>query len=262
MNLVVGYPIEHSLSNILHGEIYREIGVEAEWGIMSDPSIENIVDRIRRDGIELTAVTIPHKESVIDHLDEIDKKAKEIGAVNTIINKSGKLIGYNTDIVGIEVALNNADLKDKNVLLLGAGGAARPVAYYVNENGGKLFCYNRTKEKADKIVNDFGGQAINIEDLESMKFSVIINATPIGMTPSVNESPIDKSFFSSEQVAFDLVYNPADTQFLKEAKEVGAKVVSGLDMLVAQGIRQDELWLGRDIDVDLKEVKKILKSKI
>lgn len=245
---IIGFPLSHSLSPLLHNAMYEREGVNAEMKAYANESITDLIKLIRETPIELTAVTIPHKQTVIEFLDEVDPAAIAIGAVNTIINRNGKLIGYNTDVVGIAKALEGVVLKDKNVLIIGAGGAAQAVGYYVEQKEGRMFCLNRNAEHAKSFVQKFGGRAISAEELENQEFDVIINTTPIGMSPHEAESPLTKNVFKPSQTVFDLIYNPLETKFLHEAKAAGAKTISGLTMFIAQGLGQERLWLGRGIE--------------
>ncbi len=261
MNAVIGDLLTHSLSPILHDEIYRQFGIESKLIKDEDVDIEKLVGRIREQPYELTAVTIPHKQAIIRYLDEIDCEAKKIGAVNTVINKNGKLVGYNTDIVGIRKALAGVVLSDKNVLVFGAGGAARPVAYFVSQCGGKEFYCSRTLARARGLADEFGGTAIEEYDLGQISFDVIINATPVGMYPKIDDTPIKSEILSPKQTVFDIVYNPLQTKLLQIAKEIGANVIYGLDMFIYQGIEQVNLWQGKNIDVDFAEIKnKLIKQ--
>ena len=226
--------------------------------------IEFLVNEIKEKKYELISVTMPYKQTVMKHLDEIDIVAEKIGAVNTIINKNGKLSGYNTDVCGVEYALRGVEIKNKTVLLIGAGGVAQPVAYYINEFGGNLLIYNRNKERAEDLKKDFGGEVVEIEKLIDKDIDIIVNTTPIGMYPDIDNLPVNPSILSSKQVVFDVIYNPLKTKLLTEAEKLGAKTISGLDMFIAQGIRQDEIWLGREINANKygSELRDLLISKI
>ncbi|MFZ2189158.1 MAG: shikimate dehydrogenase, partial [Candidatus Magasanikiibacteriota bacterium] len=232
MNAVIGYPLEHSLSPVLHNELYRLLDIENEFIKFESDDIDFLVKEIKEKKYELVSVTMPHKQSIIQHLDEVDGVAKKIGAVNTVINKNGKLTGYNTDVYGIEYVLHNVDIKNKNVLIIGAGGVARPVAYYISNNEGNLFYINRTRDKAEILKKDFGGEVVEMENLKSEEIDIIINTTSIGMYPDDN-MPIDKNFLTNKHTIFDVIYNPIKTNLLIEAEKCGAKIISGLDMFIA-----------------------------
>lgn len=243
LNAVIGNPLGHSLSPEFHNAQYARRGLDTVMLAFPHENVEKLVDAIRTLGIGLTAVTIPHKENILEFLDEIDPLAKRIGAVNTIIQKGNKLHGFNTDYHGIAIALQDLKLNGKNVLLLGAGGAARPAAAYLADEKANVFCLNRSLERAQNLVDNFGGQAINSEDLSALSFDLIINATPIGMSPNVDETPLDEKYLNAKQVVFDFIYNPIETRLLREATAKGAKTLSGKIMFEAQALEQINLYI-------------------
>jgi len=247
LTAVIGNPIGHSLSPLLHNDIYVREDIDAVMLAFQNPSIAELVQAMRALPIHLTAITLPHKESVIPLLDEVDAKALAIGSVNTVVNTNGKLKGFNTDVVGIAVALKDATLKGKSVLIFGAGGAARAVAYHMKECGAKIHSYDRTFKKAQTLCEKFGGTALELDAMNGTQFDVIVNATPVGLHPNENATPVSKDMIHKESVVFDLVYNPLETRLMREAREVGAQIISGLTMLVEQALEQERLWLGREI---------------
>ena len=251
LTAVVGNPVRHSLSPVLHNTIYANEKVDAVMLAFENASIETLVGAIRALPIGLTAVTIPHKQKIIPLLDEVDPVATAIGAVNTVVNRAGKLYGYNTDVVGFAHALKDVPLKGKNVLLLGAGGAAHTAAYHLQQAGANMFCYNRRDaEQAKVLCRDFSGTAIPLEAIRDYSFDVIVNATPVGMAPNSDASPIEPDIIRPGATVFDFIYTPLKTRLLKDAAAKGARAISGLGMLVAQGIEQERLWLGREIKDD------------
>lgn len=247
LTAVIGDPITHSMSPIIHNAIYKNEGVDAVMLAFGNPSIEALVNAIRALPIHLVAITMPHKQSVIPLLDSISDDAREIGSVNTILNRGGKLAGHNTDITGIAEALKSVVIKDKDVLLIGAGGVAQPVAFHLRKNGAKIFCNNRDLMQAETLCKKFGGTVIDAKKMNSMSFDIIVNATPIGMPPNVDTSPVPKALIRPNSVVFDVVYTPLQTKLLREAHEQGATAISGLTMFIAQAIEQQRLWLGRDV---------------
>ena len=241
LNAVIGYPITHSKSPALHNPVYRALGLDAILLPFGNTDVSKLISAIRTLPIHLTAVTMPHKGSVMGFLDHIDPIAKKVNAVNTILNKNGVLTGYNTDVVGIAYALRRCKLKNKNVLLIGAGGAGRAVAYVVAKEGGNLMYLNRDPEEALRLKKMFGGRLVSRKELTPERIDVIINATPVGMKPKTSGIPIAPVLITSRHTVFDLVYNPIETRLLKTAKAKGAIPISGLDMFVVQGLRQIEL---------------------
>jgi len=259
-NAVIGFPLTHSLSPILHNEMYKRLGIDAELVRDECGGISQITKHILNVPYELSAITMPYKEICINLVEKFDEVAGRTRSVNTIINRNGKLFGYNTDVYGIEYALRNIELKNKNVLVIGAGGVARSVVYVLQQQQGNVLMVNRTKEKAEGLVKSFGGRSVTWEEIKPEDIDVIINTTPIGIYPSVDQSSVPESFLQSHHIVFDIVYNPIETKLLKDAGLVGAQTISGLDMFVAQGLRQIELWKDMKIDIAkyTEEMKKII----
>lgn len=250
--MIVGDPIEHSLSPQIHNAGYEKLGIDSEYVYVAcRAGVENIADfikGIRAMQIRGVSCTIPHKIEVMKYLDKIDKVAEKIGAVNTIVNDDGVLKGYNTDSLGITIPLEKiVSLENKKVALLGAGGAARAVAYTVTQRGARLVLYNRTIEKAEEIVRVFGGEARSLDAVKEVKdMDIIINATPIGLYPGQNQTPLVKELITNKHVVFDIIYVPYETKLLKEAKQQGARIIHGMEMLLHQGMAQFKLFTGYD----------------
>lgn len=240
LNAVIGFPLTHSLSPAFHNEEYAKRGHDAVLLAFENEDLAGLVLAIRHLKIGLTAVTLPFKESILPLLDDLDPLSERLGSVNTVLNIGGKLKGCNTDYLGIKSALEDVELADKKVLLLGAGGVAKPVAAFVNDSGAELLCMNRNRERAEALVHDFGGRVV--EDPSSENFDVVINATPVGLAPNVDETPLAAQWLRAGQVVFDIVYNPEETRLLREAKAAGAESRSGLLMFKAQALEQIRLW--------------------
>lgn len=253
LNGVTGHPLGHTLSPQLHGRIYALLGINAVMLAFPHEDIGAVIASMRALPIHLLAVTLPHKQEAMKHLDHVDSAAREIGAVNTVVNREGKLHGYNTDVVGIAEALKNVTVKDRNVLVLGAGGAARPLCWFLKKNSAHIFCLNRTRTKAEELMKEFGGTALDNEAVTKTRIDVIVNATPVGMEPHTDESPFDAGLLNSGQTVFDLIYNPSETRLLKDAKKAGAKTVNGMPMLVAQALEQVRLWSGKGLTEKQKQ---------
>jgi len=231
------------------------------------------VEGIKSLGIPGFNVTIPHKVSIMKYLDEIDPKAFNIGAVNTVVYKDGRLIGYNTDGAGALAALKgeNVDLAGKKVVLLGAGGAARALSFYIAPSARRLVILNRTESKAtslakaikERINIDVVGRGLKSESLsrELADADILINATSVGMYPKIEETLVDRSLINQDMTVFDIVYNPLETQLLREAKAANAKGINGIRMLVYQGALSFEVWIGEKppIDVMVKAIEKALR---
>src|SRR3990167_7575283 len=247
LTAVVGNPIKHSLSPFIHNTIYEREGIDAVWLAFENQDIGKLIVAVRALPIHLTAVTLPHKETVMPFLDEIDERAREIGAVNTVINSGGKLKGFNTDVVGIERSLSGTELKNKNVLVLGAGGVAHAILYHLREKKSKIYVHDRTLSKTESLTKKFGGTSLEKDSLNTFEYDVIINATPVGLPPNTEATPIPKDLIKKGSTVFDLVYNPPKTTLLKHAEERGAKPISGLLMFLEQALEQQRLWLDREI---------------
>lgn len=253
---VIGDPIEHSLSPIIHNAAFKHLKLDAVY-IAFNVKRENLEDAVkgmRSLGIVGANITMPHKIAIISHLDEVDQEAKLVGAVNTVLNAGGKLIGFNTDGIGASRALkeNGLELKKKKILLLGAGGAGKAIAFQLAKEAGELRILNRDREKAKQLANKLErtfhkqilwnrlSQSILTEWIRDV--DVLINATSIGMCPNHDQTPVSKELLRPELTVMDIVYNPIETRLLSEAKSVGAKMVYGAEMLVFQGAASFEIW--------------------
>ena len=191
-------------------------------------------------------VTSPYKQKVIKYLDKIDPIAKKIGAVNTIVNEKGKLIGYNTDWLGLIYSLEkHTCLFKKKIVILGAGGSARGIVYGLKKKGAMIIILNRTISRARKLAKEFNVNYGGLERLNNLSGDILINSTRVGMYPCLNVSIATKKQFQNFSLVFDLVYNPIETKFLKLAKEAGCKTIDGLNMLVYQALVAFELWTGK-----------------
>jgi len=247
LNMVVGFPLEHTKSPLLHNAVYSALKINAVLLAFPNKDLPSLIKTIKTLSVGLTAVTMPFKEKVIKYLDNCSPEVKMLKAANTIIQRNGKLHGYNTDVDGIKYALRKTSLTKKNVLVIGAGGASRAAAFVLQKNRSNIFWLNRTKKNALALVKIFGGKVIDVEDLEELKMDVIINTTPLGMYPHINISPLPDYEFKPYQTVFDMIYNPMDTQLLKQAKKSKSKIIYGIDMFIGQGIRQIELFNDKKI---------------
>ena len=198
------------------------------------------------------SVTLPHKVAVMEHLDGIDETAARIGAVNTIVNNQGRLIGYNTDCPGaIEALKTRTSIKDKAVALIGAGGAARAIGFGLVAAGGQLTVLNRSRANGERLARDLQAEFAPLNDWQPNRYEILINTTPVGMHPEMGATPVPKEDLSKDMVVMDIVYNPLETRFLKEAAARGCRTINGADMFVFQGAHQFELWTGQKAPVDV-----------
>ncbi|HHT9146885.1 MAG TPA: shikimate dehydrogenase [Candidatus Wunengus sp. YC61] len=264
---LIGNPVSHSISPIIHNTLFNELNFN---GIYVPFKVDNIGDFIREfRGLDVKgySVTIPHKESVVNHLDVIDAIAKKIGAVNTIVNKGGQLVGFNTDCEAAIKVLEGVNsrgerpfaltkdvhLKGKKVALVGAGGVARAIAFGLKERQAQITIINRNYERAQSLARDVGCLVRKFDDPQALDTDILINATPVGMFPKINETPIDKNKLKSNMIVFDTIYNPIETKLLKEAKAQGCKTIHGLSMFVHQAAAQFKLWTGQMPSVEIIE---------
>lgn len=242
LNMVIGYPLLHSKSPLLHHTLYEALKINAVLLACPQQNLGQLVKAIKTLSVALVAVTMPFKEKILPYLDDCSAVVKTIKAANTIIQREEKLYGYNTDVDGIQYALRDTPLRKKNVLLLGAGGAAKAAAFVLQKAKANIFCYNRTKSKATSLMRMFEGIALTEAKLNFVPFDLIINTTPVGMSSADQQSPLTKYCFNSHQTVFDMVYNPIHTPLLMQAKKQGATIISGIEMFIGQGIKQVELW--------------------
>jgi len=242
---VIGDPIGHSLSPVLHNTGFAAHRMNAVYLPFLVRDLKDFLAAIGPLGIHGFSITIPHKERILRHLDGCDPLAEKIGAVNTVVVRgNGKLYGYNTDYVGVLRALQTRiPLQNSRVLIVGAGGAARAVAFALAQAGSRVCICARRAEKAKSLARAVGGEAIARSQLRGEFFDAIVNATPVGMHPNTRQSPLAANELNCRLV-FDTIYRPRETRLLQLAARRGIQTVSGVDMFVAQGTAQWEIWTG------------------
>jgi len=268
---IIGNPIEHSLSPIMHDAVFRKRKLQCKYLAfrVKEEELENAVKGLKALGFNGFNVTIPHKEKIIEYIDELSKEARLIKAVNTVkVDK--KLIGYNTDGIGAIKSLG--EVKDKKIIILGAGGHARAISFSLAlEKARKIIIANRTIEKAEKLAKEVEEKtgakthACNIDKKvlkEKIKESnILINCTSVGMYPDIFSTLVEKDMLKSDLIVMDIVYNPLETKLLKEAKKAGAKIINGVEMLVYQGGEALKIWgISPNIELMKKAVLKELKQ--
>jgi shikimate dehydrogenase len=249
-----GYPLGHSISPAMQNAALVARHIRATRYVknpLPPEKMREMILALRAPHCLGANVTVPHKQTIMPHLDELTELAREIGAVNTILKKDGKLIGDNTDAYGFLQALRVRKIRPQNacVAIIGAGGAAAAAAYALAQNGAReIILLNRTLarsiELADRLNKRFPEMELAVNDWDALtRMHLLINATSVGMAPKTDESPLPPRYtISRSAVVFDLVYNPPATKFLRDAKLRGARVIGGLEMLVYQGARAFELW--------------------
>jgi len=249
---VIGDPVFHSLSPLMHNTAFKSIDYNGVYLAFNVKDITSAISGIKSFGIKGVSVTIPHKQTVMKHLDDIDGKALNIGAVNTIINKEETLVGYNSDCLGAINALKEkTSIQGKKVVIIGAGGAARAIGFGILAEGGDLIILNKFKDEGELLAKDLGVNCYPITDFEKVDCHILINATPLGMTPNVETTPVKSEALHKDMIVMDIVYNPLKTRLLKEAEKKGCTTVDGVSMFVYQGAFQFELWTGQKAPVDL-----------
>lgn len=242
---VVGKPIGHSLGPVMHNAAFLEAGIDAVYLAFETEDMEGCLRGIRALGIKGMSVTIPFKSMVIPYLDEVNLLAKRIGAVNTIINDDGRLVGYNTDALGAYKALNEKIvLPGKSCLLLGAGGAARAIGFILKEKGVDISLVNRSDARGNELARVLECPYIPLDRVGEHNADLLIQTTPVGMLPNVDECLVPGPVLKAGMVVMDIIYNPVETSLLKIAKARGCITISGLSMFVYQGAEQFRLWTG------------------
>ena len=247
---VLGNPVRHSKSPLIHNRAFLDNNINAVYLAFEPNDIGQTVDSIRTLGIRGASVTLPFKEKVMKYLDWIDEEALEIGAVNTLVNRDGKLLGYNTDSKAAVNPLRTFGIKDKTVCIIGAGGAAKAVAYGIWRHQGRLVISNRTIQKGRDLADRFHGKFVPLDELSSQTADIVINTTPLGMEPHIDTSPFPAHCLTPGMVVMDAVYTPLNTRLISAAREKGCHAVDGLSMFVAQGAAQFKLWTGVEPDLE------------
>jgi shikimate dehydrogenase len=249
---ILGRPVTHSLSPAMHNAAFRHLGINAVYVAFPVTDLPQAVAGLRGLAIGGVSVTIPFKEEVIPLIDALDLPAAKIGAVNTVVNREGHLKGYNTDWLGAMAALKEeVSLRDRHVLILGAGGASRAIAFGTIAEGGRVTLTDVDQPRASALVKDLGGKAIPLNAVGDCPATILVNATPVGMTPDIDRIAINPELLSRFQVVMDIVYPPLKTRLLREAENRGAATIDGLQMLIRQATVQFELWTGRQAPAEI-----------
>jgi shikimate dehydrogenase len=273
---LIGDPVEHSISPVMHNAAYQELGLDYVYipFHVKPEGLAKAVEGLRALNVRGFNVTIPHKVVVIPMLDGLDPLAEKIGAVNTVVNTDGELRGYNTDAEGfLRVLLEHGiKPKGKRVVVLGAGGASRAITYIMAEKGARVTILNRQQEldwaeDIAQFIREDLGKEVKVYELGQLagaieNIDILVNATSVGMSPVAEESPVPAQLLRKVPAVFDIVYNPIETRLLREAREAGARVIGGVDMLAWQGALAFEKWTGQPAPLDLmrREAVKMLEK--
>ena len=257
---IIGDPVEHSISPQIHNAAYARLGLNFTYLALPVKNVKDAVRGIAALGIRGASVTMPHKQAIIPYLDRLDPLAQKIGAVNTVVNEGGKLIGYNTDGEAAYLSLreNKINITGKKIVLMGAGGAARSIAFTLatKREAGELVIFDLVDKRSQALAAEVSArtkaraQSAHLSEhilaSELGNAAVVINASPIGMRPKVNLTPIPKKLLHKGLAVFDIVYNPPLTRLLKDAQKAGCRTVPGLQMLVRQAGEQFRLFTGKN----------------
>ena len=242
---VAGDPVEHSLSPVMMNAAFRRETVNAVYLALHAKSLKDLLACVRNIPIRGLSITMPYKQEIVEELENCDPPTRLVGACNTLVRGvDGKLYGFNTDMAGIVIPLEQRlPLAGARILLVGAGGVARAAAFGLKAKGAEVFITNRTPEKAQSLARQAKAKYIKRSEVAKQAFDVIINATPVGMGNG-KQSPLEEKELNTKYV-FDLVYVPAETRLIRMARAKGIQVISGLEMFVQQGARQFEIWTGK-----------------
>ncbi|MBM7701448.1 shikimate dehydrogenase [Metabacillus iocasae] len=256
---LVGYPVGHSLSPIMHNDAFQRLKINSYYHAFHiEPNqFSKAVEGLKALGVSGFNVTIPYKVDIMPLLDEVDSLAQAIGAVNTVVNDNGRYIGYNTDgqgyVASLVQALENDSLENKRILIIGAGGAAKAIFYTLAVHSQKpveISICNRTVEKAELLIKHCPTHvpsfALSVQEAEEQleRFDVVINTTSVGMSPNIEETPLNLDLLKPGALVSDIIYNPFETKLLASAKAKGAQTHNGIGMFVLQGALAFEKWTG------------------
>ena len=254
---VVGNPIKQSKGIFLHNPLFRLARKNAVYCRFQTSDIDRFM-KFLVPHLSGFSVTLPHKQTVMSHLDRVDPAARAIGAVNTVVRRGKKLAGSNSDARGALDAIENVvKVKGRRLLVLGAGGAARAIAYEAKQRGADVVISNRTAAKGQDLAREFGLGFVRWGKFAEARFDVLVNATPIGMVPDTDKTPVPKSILRNT-IVFDAVYNPPMTKLLRDAKSQGARIIQGTEMYINQAALQSELYTDRKPGASL--MRQILKE--
>lgn len=259
---VIGDPIGHSLSPLIHNAAFRSMGLNKVYVPfrVTREHLPRFIDHCRELGVKGLSVTIPHKEGVLASLAKVDGAVRQVGAANTIEFADDGLLGHNTDYRAAMDALeavvppNSADkspLHGKIVLMLGAGGVAKAIVHGLRRRGAHVVISSRTLARAEQLAKEADCKAVDWDTRHAIKAEVVINGTPIGMHPRVDDTPYDRRYLNPTMTVFDTVYNPETTLLIKEARQRDCTIVTGVDMFIRQAALQFEIFTGKEAPVKL-----------
>jgi len=247
-----GNPVGHSLSPVMHNAAYQAMGLAAKYLPFQVASAEEALGRIRDLEICGASVTLPLKTAMMGHLDEVDEDSRVIGAINTVRVQEGKIWGTNTDWIGFNRSLKqHLEMAGKTFAVMGSSGAARAAIFGIRKEGGNPLVLYRNPETGNALARHFDCPCRPLSDLGDTEAHCLINATPVGMAPDTANTLARRGDLARFEWVMDMVYNPLETFFLKEAQAAGCGVITGLPMLVFQGAEQIRIWTGKEPPVEL-----------
>jgi len=249
---IIGNPVAHSLSPAMHNSAFGALGLNKVYVPFPAFDVEKALDACRTLNVRGLSVTIPHKETILAHINSIDPVAEKIGAVNTLVfDEEKKIHGLNTDWIGANRALaDKLDLKGKKILLLGAGGSAKAIGYGLLEAGAEIILASRTESRLKTLGEKLDCDWVPLAEVGSMHADALVNATSVGMKFLGDVSLVPSACLANFPVVMDIVYSPLETKLRKDAKIAGCEVINGLSMLLYQGVAQFEAWIGQDAPVE------------
>lgn len=261
---VLGEKLPHTYSPVINKRIMELIKVEGAYKKFELPlgNMQKFIEGVKTLDIRGFNVTIPYKEEIMPFLDYISDEAKKIGAVNTVVNKEGKLWGYNTDYFGFQSTLEIAkiEVKDKKAVILGSGGASKAIREVLLDNeASEVYIVSRHPEDSTEKSSDKRVKLINYDELANLSGEVLVNSTPVGMYPQVGLSPVGEEVIEKFAAVVDIVYNPTETEILRRARSLGKISIGGLYMLVGQAVRAEEIF--HEVSID-KEVINIIYNEL
>ena len=261
---LLGYPVGHSISPAIHNSLFAGCNRNGRYILLKIPPVDLAAAvTVLRAAFSGFNVTVPHKQAIMGHLDEMDARARMYGAVNTVKNVDGRLIGYNTDGYGFIKAFERLSIAvdGQQVLLVGSGGGARAALYELLARNCHVTVVNRTRRKAEQLQRDMAGQlpgTAEVRDWHELNdsYEFLINATSVGMHPQQEQSPVASEILSRLKhltVVYDLIYHPFETTLLQEARRLGCQVINGYPMLFYQALAANEIWTEESIGAELSE---------
>lgn len=255
---LLGEKLGHSLSPEIHHKILKSINKDGEYKLfeIEKNKLSQFINEAKILKVKGFNVTIPYKQDIIEYLDYVSDEALRIGAVNTVLNKDGKLFGYNTDYYGFGATFKrrNISFKDKTVVILGAGGACKAALAYILDNEVKsVYIVSRNPSNTKVTIKDDRIYIIDYEKLYNIKGDILINSTPVGMYPNISNAPVDEDIVKNFDVIMDLIYNPLETNLIKYGVDNEKITLDGLYMLVGQAVKAQEIFQQHNIDLNIVE---------